>query len=108
MIQRRKLLQQRANANVDQREFHARGNFTRFQFQLVISLSVLTNRVNNDTNRATVGEFHFGNQIIPSFGREVLEKLSIYLFEPTNISPTYEPINQLILHVFFQLQDRRA
>lgn len=90
MIQRRKLLQQRANANVDQREFHARGNFTRFQFQLVISLSVLTNRVNNDTNRAT-GEFHFGNQIIPSFVRKVLEE-----FTYSN-QQIYHPLtNQLI------------
>lgn len=90
MIQRRKLLQQRANANVDQREFHARGNFTRFQFQLVISLSVLTNRVNNDTNRAT-GEFHFENQIIPSFARKVLEE-----FTYSNQQIYHSLTNQLI------------
>lgn len=103
MIQRRKLLQQRANANVDQREFHARGNFTRFQFQLVISLSVLTNRVNNEScnRRVSLRESNY-----PIFREESFRR--IYLFEPTNISPTYEPINQLIVHVFFQLQDRRA
>lgn len=77
MFRRKKPLknnEQRANANVDQREFHARGNSTRFQFQLVISRSssVLT-------NRATVGEFSFENQIILTFGRKVLQELSIYI-----------------------------